>query len=1509
MPAHKFKTFSSIKKFKKILIRTLLGLLLFLLLLGIALSLPFVQTGIAHYATDKLNKEFGTHISVDKIAISIFGTVKLKGVLIMDHHNDTLISANRLQTNLLSFKQVAASNLQFGTLQAEALNFHLKTYKGEKNSNLDVFVKAFDNGKPGSGKFRLKASKLTVENGHFRLTNGNALSPRVLDFKKLNGELKNFYIKASDVYADILRLSLLDHRGLFVENLAAKFSYTKTNIILDNLKLVTKESALQGAVKLSYTREDFKDFVNKVKFDFRVDKASVSSNELNLFYNEFGKNQKFYLSTRLEGPLNNFVLHDLRLLDASQNEISGTVNFRHLFDRQGPGFYMNGNFDRIASDYTHLVAIMPRILGKSVPKLVAKFGRMDIVGKVELTKKDIATEIYLMSELGEAEANLSVKGFNKPDDATYKGTIDLDNFNIGAVAEVKTLGNATLHLEADGKGFRKESLNTLIKGDIRRLAFNGYNYSNISVDGNLKWPYYKGYINSNDPNLMMDFDGLINMTGRQMNYDFRARIDYADLVRLRLVKKDTISVFKGDLALKATGNNLNNIAGTLQVKSLSYQNGRNSYYFEDFNVISSFDRNRVRTITIDSKDLIEGSVSGIYDTGQLPKMIENALGSLYTNYKPHKLKPRQFLDFDLTIYNKLVEIVAPGVVVGTNTTLRGHINAERGEFSLAFNSPNISILDNYFNGIAIDVNNKNPLYNAYISMDSIRVKNYKVTDFNLMNVTHNDTLYLRSEFKGGREGKDFYNLNLYHTIGKDNKSVVGLRRSEVNFKNYMWYLNENDTDDNKIVFNKKLTDFVIDRISLSHNDQKVELSGALRDSTYKDLKLTFDDVDLNKITPSLDSLSFGGRVNGNVSFRQNRSQYTPAAALTIDSLKVNKFEMGNLDLQVTGDQSLRKFNVNTSIIRDNDEVFNTTGNIEIVNRQTLLSLDAQFYKFDLSPLTVFLKSVFPEIRGTASGRAAIVGNAKNPEIDGRLYLKNAGLKVGYLNTNFNFEEDAMVDLTEREISFRNVELTDAKFGTKGRLNGTVYHKFFKDWALDLGMASDRLLVLNTEDSDEALFYGTAFIKGRANIKGPVTSLVITADAESASGTDIKIPMNNTGAAGNNASYIHFLSPKEKENREKGIAQKETRTYKGLEMNFDLNITPDANIEIIIDKNTGHSLAAKGDGNMLLEINTLGKFNMWGDFQVRSGQYNFKYGGIIDKKFIVRQGGYITWAGDPTRATLNLEAVYKTQANPSILLENPNFNRTLQVEVVTVLTGNLTNPEPDFIINFPNVSSVMKSDLEYRLADADTRKFQALSLLSTGTFLSQNNANTAVYGSLFERAGSLLNGLLADDESKFNVNLTYVNGEKNPYVETSSQLGLTLSSQISDRITVNGQLGVPVGGVNESVIVGNVEVQLRLNEDGTLKARVFNRENDINFLGEGIGYTQGVGMTYEVNFDTFRELLRTIFKKAQQDVKQKDEGTDSSDSEFSEEYIKFIENKNRKKANQQIPDSQRTPDDH
>jgi hypothetical protein len=507
-----------------------------------------------------------------------------------------------------------------------------------------------------------------------------------------------------------------------------------------------------------------------------------------------------------------------------------------------------------------------------------------------------------------------------------------------------------------------------------------------------------------------------------------------------------------------------------------------------------------------------------------------------------------------------------------------------------------------------------------------------------------------------------------------------------------------------------------------------------------------------------------------------------------------------------------------------------------------------------------------------------------------MYLDDAGISIPYMNVNYEFENKSVVDITESLFIVRNAVISDSKFKSKGILEGRVRHDKLSDWVLDLKIKSNRFLALDTKDREDAAYFGTAFIDGTASIIGPASGLLIKIDAKSEKGTAIKIPINDADAVGTN-DYIHFLTTKEKYNLGKGVVDK-TRNYNGLELKFNLDINQNADIEVILNRNSGHGMKGRGNGNLLLEINTLGKFVMTGDFQVYDGTYNFKYGGLIDKKFKVKKFGSIVWEGDPLRAILNLEAVYETTANPAVLLENPSFNKKVPVEVVIGIKGNLSNPEPDFSINFPTVSSVLKSEIQYKLDDKDTRQKQALYLLSSGGFLSQVGVSQSdLTGNLFEKASGLFNDIFQDEEGKFNLGIDYVLADKRSGVQTDARFGVTVSSKINDRITFNGKLGVPIGGINQSAIVGDVEVQYRVNEEGTLNLRVFNKENDVSYIGQGIGYTQGLGISYEIDFDTFKELVNTIFKK-KAPVKKAVQNTTQSDSDLPSDGIIFKTKKSK-----------------
>jgi hypothetical protein len=74
---------------------------------------------------------------------------------------------------------------------------------------------------------------------------------------------------------------------------------------------------------------------------------------------------------------------------------------------------------------------------------------------------------------------------------------------------------------------------------------------------------------------------------------------------------------------------------------------------------------------------------------------------------------------------------------------------------------------------------------------------------------------------------------------------------------------------------------------------------------------------------------------------------------------------------------------------------------------------------------------------------------------------------------------------------------------------------------------------------------------------------------------------------------------------------------------------------------------------------------------------------------------ITWEGNP-RAQLNLRSRIQNDGKSCSFIDNSSFNAKVPVEVVIGIRGDLTSPEPDFNIEFPTVSNVLKSEIQYKL---------------------------------------------------------------------------------------------------------------------------------------------------------------------------------------------------------------------
>lgn len=1467
-------------------------------MLSIILSFTSVQTGLAKWATNRVNASYGTSIEIEKLDLSSIRNVSLKNVLIMDHHGDTLIAVDILETSLLNYRQIFGNELSFGDIYLQNGKFLLRTYKDEDLNNLSVFVNKFRRDDTKKGKtFKMSSSSISVDRINFTLFNENKKEGAIVYYKQIHGDFDDFKVVGSNVSAKINDLRVIENHDVVVTSFTTDFSYSNTRMEFLNTRLATKGSELLADIVFTYDKGDLSDFTNKVQIEADFKKGDVVLSDLKKFYGQFGKNDEIHFSAKAKGTINDFEITDIDLESDRHSTLRGDFHLKNVL--YPSSFELKGDIKEISSNYDHLINLLPNLLGTKIPKELEKIGYFSSSGKVAITKSSVDLQLKTIAQMGLSDIDLKLLDIDKGDKVSYKGKIELVDFKLGSFVKDSLIGDFSMVGEVEGQGFSIDAISIGVKGHISKHQYKGYTYSNIDINGVLRDKQFDGFLSVDDPNIKLDFSGLAELSDIK-KFNFEANIAHADFLKLNLFTRDEKSVLKGNINMNLQGSSLDNIEGMLSFKDASYSNQNDDYYFKDF-TITSENKGDLREVKVNSTDIVNGYIKGNFQFRQLKKLGVNSLGSLFVNYEKEPVTEGQFLNFRFNIYNKIVDVFFPDLKLGPDSFIKGEVNSDEDIFKLKVKSPEIEAFNYAIDNVNLQIDNKNPLYSTLLSIDEIDSQYYNLSEINLVNVILKDTLFMRADMIGGKDKQERYNFSFYHTINENNQSVLGMKKSELTFKKNTWYINPENNNQNKVVYDNDIKTYAIDNFNMITENQEVHLAGLISEG-QKNLDLRLSNVNLEDISPSIDSVAVDGKVNGLINFRTINNKTLPIADMTINYFSINDDYYGDLNFKAASDQNIRNYTFDLLLENSGLKTFEANGAIDLTSKEPTILASANLDRFRINAFSPLGKNVLSNIRGFASGEASITGNLNNPDINGEITLVESGLELPYLNVNYDFEGESVVKLSDHTFDFQSFKVVDRAKKTRGVIDGTISHSGFKKWRLDLLLKTNNLLVLNTEDKEGALYYGTGLLGGTTTLKGFTDNLAINVNGTTNAGTEFIVPLGNVSTI-NNSKLIHFenLELEEGEERNDDVIFDK---FKGLTLNFKLNVTREAVAQIVLDKATGSILRGSGVGNLALNIDTNGKFEMFGNLTIDNGEYQFK--NIINKDFEVQKGGTIVWEGNPYDAQVDITAINYTKANPSVLLDEIASSRKIDVELYTMISGNLSAPNLDFDVKIPNASSVVASELDFKLRNEDDKLTQFFSLLATGAFArTENNrtnfdGNAAIAGTLAQKASQLLSNMLESENENFEVGVTYDIGTENSVqdVITDDQLGLEVSGRIADKVIVSGKVGVPVGSNTNSNVIGEVEVKVPLNQAETLQAKVYNRQNEIQFdVVEGEGYTQGVGISYRFDFNNGGEFLEKIGLKKTAEEKEMTKG--QLDSVRAEKKVIKMELKEEKTTKEKL----------
>jgi hypothetical protein len=650
-----------------------------------------------------------------------------------------------------------------------------------------------------------------------------------------------------------------------------------------------------------------------------------------------------------------------------------------------------------------------------------------------------------------------------------------------------------------------------------------------------------------------------------------------------------------------------------------------------------------------------------------------------------------------------------------------------------------------------------------------------------------------------------------------------------------------------------------------NQSEYVGINGMISEHPSSPLRLELGNVDLSMLNGLLgEDLKLQGEANGVVELSNVYDKTIVTSELNLFELGLNDYEIGNLCVNSTWDSKKERLRADGEIERDSVQPLRFAGTYTPKDEVSPLDFLLTMNGFDLSLLNAFIGEDVLGIHGFASSMVSLTGTLDSPELEGDLILRNASLAVPFLKTSYTFSDKVHID--PEMFAFNNIKIYDED-GNEGRLTGQVLHTNFADWQYDVLVEMEKpFLTMNTKEGDNSDFYGKAYTTGFLDISGYGEQTFFDMTLKSEKGTTFILPMSTSGELQFD-SYISFVNPLDT------VTKKELKAdLSGITMNLQLDVTEDAEFQIIFDEAVGDVMKGRGKGHLSMIINNLSTFNMYGMLEITQGSYLFTLKNLLNKPFEVKQGGSIAWYGDPMAAELDLQAIYKASASLSDIIPDPTqtSGKRVPVNLIMGLQGKMMNPTIGFDLELPQSDQLTKSRLASVISTEQERNRQAFALLVMGRFISPPNitqtagSGVGLASNGSELISSQISNWLSQISDDFDLGFNYRPGDK----ISNEEIELALSTQLfNDRVSVTGNFGVARGSANTSQTtnyIGDVRVEYNITEDGKIRLMVYNESNDTRMTTTTQSpYTQGIGVIYQEEFDNWKQLvdgIQELFKR-------------------------------------------------
>ncbi len=1449
---------------------------------------PFVQTLSGRLATHYLSKRIGNVTSIDALQIDLISGITLKGVIVKDHHDRTLMQIDKLVAKPL-YADWGLLGIRFSKLELDGVEFRLAKYKGEDELNLIKLINKFmtSDTTEVSGKsapFKLRSRKVNLRNALFQYYDEemevnveSKMDYSNIIFDSIYLTATKFTIVNDSLNFKIDSLFTNERSGIKISKLKSDFNISSTGLHAKSLSLIMNNSKLDLDFGFNYhSYSSYAYFIDSVNMYADIRPSIVMASDIGFFSKEMeNMHSEVGITGKMNGTVSNLTGKDVRLHYGNRTRVSLDGQISGLPDFFNS--YIVADIHELNTTASELKTIkLP--LEKTYYDLTPYLKRNKLIslnGNFKGYLYNFRTKFDMITSAGHVVGTVLYKAI-EGDTIHFDMTVKGDSVNIGNLLhQQELLGNVNFDINAKGKGKSFSKLKVKAGGTLRALDLLDYRYSRIRFSGR----YYEDLVEANivvgDHNLMMNSD-IAARIADDPEFSIVADIRKANLEKLKLWEGYNFSISTNAIVM-FKGFDVNKMTGSVSLKNSTLVFGDDVYELESGNLVKELNGDGMNVIDIKS-DYADLNLTGKYElTSFFDKF--NAVINHYLNALPEpdiiNYADAEFADLTFTLHNDdiITDHFVPGMEISPNTRLNASVDFVNNklEASSEFEKLILSGIEMKHNQFLI--NSKNNRLNILYSNQNTIFRDSTESDktvfgldnFKLKATALKDSLSVETTWDNTDSLlRNTGDVKAYYTIRSDDE-YFKIMQSDIFINDTLWTIDTN----NLVVFDSTGINFK--NIDIYGGESKMNLSGRLPQKSGDSLVVSFDNWNLSNfdMVTKLWKFELDGIVDGNLQYYLVNTNPVLVSDLTIDKLFLNKVFLGRAGLFNSWDNESKSILIRTNIVREGTsgvgEVLTLQGKYFPFKEEDALGLDFSFNRIKIKALEPFFNDFISQIEGVAGGELKLQGSPDKPVLTGFIDMHRTQLLVNYLNTKYSFSN--VINFEKDHINFGELVIYDT-LGNFATVDGRLRHEYFQSTDFDVKISTDKLLAFNTNKKMNDLYYGTGLIAGNLEIGGTAKKIKMFMDVSTIDGTDVKLPLDYSVEI-SDKDYIIFIDHTDTLVETLNLSDKMTLNdeVEKLEYEIDMNlgINPQAKVTIYLPSDMGR-IESEGRGDLKMKTNTNGDFSLIGDYVVEKGLFHFSLANLVRKRFELVEGGRISWTGDPYNANLSIKGLYRLKTNLSslglVVDSTTSYGNKVNVDCYIILTNQLLNPDIRFEILMPDLNPDMQR-MVYANLDTTNQAMmneQMISLLVLGSFSYSNASNISLSSSYYNVISNQLSNMLSKISDDFDIGVNYKPGDN----VSQEEFEVALSTQLfDDRLMIDGNFGMTYdrSGQNASNIVGDVDIGYKITKDGQWILKAFNHSNVNSWYNYAdydkvAPYTQGVGIAFRREFTHISELFKS-----------------------------------------------------